>query len=147
MLDEQQLGAGDQQIAKEFPIVGQLIHTGKVAGAIAVIASLLGVIMGAVGYRVVGPPQDVQRLEAKIVTVDTSLRRRIDTIDARTKTATDSLLRELREIRETQRNQERSQELSSFIQCVTVRRLAPDLRPPGCDAVETRQSRQGRIRP
>lgn len=131
------LGAGDEQIAKEYPIVGQLIHTGKVAGAIAVVASLLGVVMGAVGYRVVGPPQDLQRLEAKIVTVDTSLRRRIDTVDARTRIATDSIFRELREI-------QREQALSSFIQCVTVRRLAPELRPPGCDAVEVREQRRRR---
>src|ERR671923_207178 len=98
MLDEQ-LGAGDRQIAKEYPIVGQLIHTGKVAGSIAVIASLLGMAIGAVGYRVVGPPQEIRSLQQGLARTDSTLNRRIDSTNAGVRAFADTTLREIRAIR------------------------------------------------
>lgn len=125
-------GQEASEIERESVVVA-LLSTWRIVAAIAGLASLVGVGVGAAGYRIVGPPQDIQAITRSVRGLDSALTKRMDSTNAAVRSLTDSLFREISRMRD-------DAVLSSYIQCVQVRRHDPDLRPPGCDGIEARQA-------
>lgn len=105
---------------QEAPIVSQLLKTSKVAGAIAIVFTMIGGVTGAVATAA---SQHVERVkfESNIQTELDSNRRMI--FSARRNE--DSLFAMIRDIHT-------DAVTSKYIQCVLLRRVAPDLLPDGC---------------
>lgn len=119
---------------KDAPLVHRLLQTGKVAGAVAVIFALLGGVGGAIGMKLVGPTASIAAEGAARARADSIIHDRIDMNAGSIQTlkrSTDSLVQIMIDVRGELR-------LNSYAQCAMMRKLAPELRAPGCDAA-TRQ--------
>lgn len=119
---------------QDAPLVHRLLQTGKVAAAVAAISLPLGGVGAALGMRIIGPDARAEtsiRTEASIrARADSALEGRIDyngaTI-AQLRRAVDSLVSINTDMRSELK-------LNSYAQCAMMRKLAPELRLPGCDA-------------
>ena len=123
-----------ERAVKTAHIVNRLLHTGRVASAVAVVAALVGGAGGAMGLRLLGPADDIKSVRIELARVDTAVNRRIDTTrtDVRqVRQSLDSVIVIMIDMRAEMR-------LSNYTQCALVRKFAPELRPPGCDAAERR---------
>ena len=109
------------------PASRSLVSTGKIIAAVMIIGTFGASVMGAVGGRYVTSRQETARLDARIDTVAMRAAAEERMLQVRVARA-DSILAAMRE----------DTEMSSFVNCLLVRRLAPDLRPKGCDAAEQR---------
>lgn len=110
-----------EHAVKEAPLVHQLLKTGKIASAIGAIGMLLGVTSAALGYRIVGPGDDVAKQQS---TMAARLDQNGDRI-TRQGIRVDSLLFVISTMK-------KDIETLTYIQCVQLRRDNPDLLPDGC---------------
>lgn len=127
-----------ERAVETAPLVNRLLHTGKVATAVAVISAIVGGVGGAMGIRMLGPADDIKSVRLELARVDTAVNRRIDTTrtDVRqVRQSLDSVIAIMGDMRTEMR-------LSNYTQCALVRKFAPELRPPGCDAAERRGGMQ-----
>jgi hypothetical protein len=111
----------------DAPIVNRLLHTGRVVTAAVAITAFVTTSAAALGWRMIGPRQDIVRIDARLDEIDHLHLAAIARLSARV----DSNSTVIRDIRH-------DVELSAYIQCVFSRRSASDLRPPGCDETEQR---------
>lgn len=131
--DEAQAEIVDHAV-KDAPLVHRLLQTGKVAAAVAAISLPLGGIGAALGMKYVGPSASIAAEAELRARADSVIHSRVDNnsaILAQQRRSTDSLVQILIDVRGELR-------LNSYAQCAMMRKLAPELRAPGCDAA-TRQ--------
>lgn len=123
-----------EHAVKDAPIVHRLLQTGKVAAAVAAICLPLAGVGAAVGLKWYGPTDGIADERTARERADSILHSRVD-LNAgqitQLRRSTDSLVAILSDVRSELR-------LNSYAQCAMMRKLAPELRAPGCDAA-TRQ--------
>lgn len=111
----------------DAPLVRRLLGGMRTVVAAIGFGTAVGGVSVALGYRVIGPREDVAALKHQ-------LEPRIDTNAAkitRLGLRVDSLLT-------VAARADKNAEISAFIQCIQARRHDPDIRPSGCDDTERR---------
>lgn len=116
---------------EQAPLVSRLLRTGKVASALGAIGMLLGVTSAALGYRIVGPSDDLAKQQA---VVTTRLDQNADRI-TKQGVRVDSLLVVIGSM-------EKDIRTLTYIQCVQLRRNDPDLLPDGCSPAAQKNRRK-----
>lgn len=132
--DEDVVAYGVAERVLGEPVTRSLLSMGKLVTAVMVITTFGASVMGAMGGRWISSRQETARLDAKIDSMSTRATAERKVIEGAQQqlavhlARTDSILIARGE----------DMEMSSFVNCLLVRRLAPDLRPKGCDAAERR---------
>lgn len=119
-----------EHAVEDAPIVNRLLKTGKVASAIGAIGMVMGVSSAALGYRIVGPGDDIAKQQ-------TVVNGRVDANSERITrlgTRVDSVL-------EIIGTMQKDLATSTYIQCVQLRRNDPDLLPDGCSPAAQKNRR------
>lgn len=112
-----------EHAVEDAPIVNRILHTSKVAAAIALIFTLVGGAGGAIGMSIRGPSQDIADVRSAVnLRLDSNTAR-----DVRVRIELDSLVMELREMRQDART-------TKNLACISARaRNAEVARAAGCE--------------
>lgn len=119
-----------EHAVEDAPLVRRLLHTGKVAAAVGAICLPLGGMGAALGMKFVGPSEGIKAEAMVRARADTVHDGRIDLNAAaivQLRRSTDSLVGILTDVRSELR-------INNYGQCVLMRKFAPEMRAPGCDA-------------
>lgn len=125
------------EVDAELPILAQILKAGKVAGALFALGTLIGSSSAFISLRVLRGDELAQERRDRMA-ADTMLRRSIDSNYVRitgVQSGQQEIIVQLQHV-------VNELELQSYAQCIVIRRVAPDVRPKGCDAVERRGGTQ-----
>lgn len=106
-----------------------LTRTGRIAGAVGSLSLLVGIGIGAVSAAV-KMPAEIRKTTQQLTALDSTTNRRIDALQVQQveyRTSHDSIRQILSKI-------DGELTLQRYTQCIIARRVAPDIRPEGCDA-------------
>lgn len=120
------------------PVVSRLLQTGKVAAAMLAVGALVGGVGGALGQRISGPADDIRQVREEVAGVKSMLGARIDS----TQSGMRQLQQSIDSVKAITSETRTELRLSNYGQCVLMRKFAPELRAPGCDAAERRGGTQ-----
>lgn len=122
--DVERAVAVETQTAREAWAALMLIKRGPLLAYATMIASAITFMLTTLGFRYVGPAQDIKALDAKFSRADSLM-------DVRMIRVEDGIGRggnDVRELRESVR-------FLTYVVCIQVRRQDPAASPPGCDPI------------